>query len=58
MHNLLNWSEISTHFGFSRNTIRQHEIRKKHVKRLDKLFLVDLPEWWRKRKEQIEKNNR
>lgn len=54
MNKLINWSELSRYItGGDRNCIRPKKIWKKHIPTLDKLFLEDLPDWWRKKKDEI-----
>lgn len=46
---LLNWSEISRYItSGDRNAIRKNKIPKKHLDKLDDLFLRELPKEWLK----------
>lgn len=50
MEKLINWSELSRYItGGDRNGIRPKKIPKKHKDKLDKLFLEELPKWWKGR---------
>lgn len=51
MEKLINWSELSRIItGGDRNGIRFKKIPKKHIEALDKLFIDDIPKWWREYK--------
>lgn len=57
MNNLINWSELSRYItAGDRKCIRAEKIPPKHLEKLDQLFLIDLPEWWGKRKDEIKKS--
>ena len=48
MKKLINWSNLSIRLGLDRNAIRGNKrIPKKHFARLDKLFLEEIPNWWK-----------
>ena len=51
MEELINWSELSRIItGGGRDGVRFKKIQKKHIEALDKLFIDDIPKWWREYK--------
>ena len=55
MKKIINWRELSRHLGKKPGTLRPENITKYHFDMLDKIFLIELPEWWRKEKKRIKK---
>lgn len=54
MKNLLNWFAISRHVtGGKWDSIRPKKIPKKYIHHLDRLFKVEIPEWWENEKTKL-----
>lgn len=54
LEKLINFSELSREItGGNRGCIRPNQINGKYFEKLDKLFLEDIPNWWKMKKNRI-----